>query len=129
MNRIFLIVPISIFLTLATILSEGFAQVAMEATVEAIVANKDSYHEKEVSVTGTVSTPKFKASRRRKPYMTFPILGDSGGRINILLWGDMKLKPGRKVSVRGTFRKIMPMGKYTFRDIVEANKISKIDTK
>jgi hypothetical protein len=96
----------------------------MEATVEEIMANKDSYDEKEVAVSGTVSSPKFKASKAGKAYMTFPILGDSGVRINILKWGDMKVKPGKKVGVKGIYRKTMKMGKYTFRDLIEAREIN-----
>ena len=55
--------------------------------------------------------------------MTFPILGDSEGRISVLVWGDMKLKKGQKVKVKGTYRKIMEMGKYTFRDVIEVGEI------
>ena len=78
-------------------------------------------------VSGTVSSPKFKAARRGKAYMTFPLLGHSGDRINILFWGDMKLKPGKKVRVKGIYRKIMEVGKYTFRDVIEASKIIQIE--
>jgi len=101
----------------------NFVYAAAEATVEEILANQDSYDGKEVSVSGAVSTPRFKASRHGKPYMTFPLLGESGGRINVLVWEQMKLKKGEKVKVTGTYRKVMEMGKYTFRDMVEASEI------
>lgn len=123
MKRHFLKFSPVIFLSLAILISGNFSFAAMETTIEAIINNKDSYDGKEVSVSGTVSSPKFKASKDRKAYMTFPILGDSGGRINVLFWGDMKLKPGKKVSVRGIYRKILEMGKYTFRDVIEASEI------
>ncbi len=100
-----------------------FVDAATETTVEEIVANQDSYDGKEVSVSGTVSTPRFKASRHGKSYMTFPLLGESGGRVNVLVWEQMKLKKGEKVKVTGTYRKIMEMGKYTFRDMIEASEI------
>jgi hypothetical protein len=87
------------------------------------MADKDSYEEKEVSVSGAVSTPRFKASRHGKPYMTFPLRGDSKGRINVLFWGDIKLKTGKKVKIKGIYHKIMEMGKYTFRDVIEASEI------
>jgi len=96
---------------------------AVEATVEQIMADKETYDEKEVSVSGAVSTPRFKSSRHRKPYMTFPLLGDSKGRINVFFWGDIKLKTGKKIRVTGTYRKIMEMGKYTFRDVIETSEI------
>jgi len=112
------------FLFLFTILLWGNSiHPAVETTVEEIVSNKDSYDGKEVSVSGAVSTPRFKSSRHRKPYMTFPLLGDSKGRINVLFWGDKKLKTGKKVTVTGIYKKTMEMGKYTFRDVIEASKI------
>jgi hypothetical protein len=112
-----------IILVLAVILCGNFSYAAPETTIEKILASKDSYDGKEVLVSGTVSSPKFKASRAGKTYMTFPLLGDSGGRINILFWGDMKLKPGKKIMGKGIYRKIMEMGKYTFRDVIEASEI------
>jgi hypothetical protein len=123
MKRWSLIFSIAIILVLAVVLSGSLGDTAQETTIEKIIANKNSYDKKEVSVSGTVSSPKFKAARRGKAYMTFPILGDSGGRINILFWGDMKLKPGKKVRATGIYRKIMEMGKYTFRDMIEASEI------
>jgi hypothetical protein len=125
-NRVkrFLLVYSPLFLLVSAILLCGTSiAVAMETTVEEIMADKDSYDGKEVSVSGAVSTPRFKSSRHRKPYMTFPLLGDSGSRINILFWGDIKLKTGKKIKVQGVYRKIMEMGKYTFRDVIESSEI------
>jgi len=123
MNRLFVKLSLSIILFLAVVLGGSSINAAMETTVEEIMANKETYDEKEVSVSGAVSTPRFKASRHRKPYITFPLLGDSGSRINILFWGDMKLKTGKKIKVQGIYRKIMEVGKYTFRDVIEASEI------
>jgi hypothetical protein len=123
MNRLFAKLSLSIILFLAVVLGGSSVHAAMETTVEEIIADKDSYDGKEVSLSGAVSTPRFKASRHRKPYMTFPLLGDSKGRINVLFWGNIKLKTGKKVRVTGIYRKIMEMGKYTFRDVIEASVI------
>ena len=125
MKERFLKFSLSFILLLTTVLLGSSVHATMEVSIEQIKANKDSYDEKEVTVSGTVSSPKFKASKAGKAYMTFPILGDSGGRINILKWGDMKLKPGKKVSVKGIYRKTMKIGKYTFRDLIEASEINK----
>jgi hypothetical protein len=114
--------PILLFVS-AVLLYGNSIQAAEETTVEEIIANKETYDEKEVSVCGAVSTPRFKASRRGKPYMTFPLLGESNGRINVLFWGNMKLKTGKKIKVQGIYRKMMEMGKYTFRDVIEASEI------
>jgi len=118
MNRLFL--KFSLFLILfLTTTSWGAVHAAVETTVEEIMASKDFYDGKEVSV----SAPRFKASRRGKPYMTLPLLGDSKGRINVLIWGNLKLKTGKKVRVTGTYRKVMEMGKYTFRDVIETGEV------
>jgi hypothetical protein len=120
----FLLIYSPIFLLVSAILLCGNStQAAMETTVEEIMADKDSYDGKEVSVSGAISTPRFKSSRHRKHYMTFPLLGDSKGRINIFFWGDKKLKTGKKIRVTGIYRKIMEMGKYTLRDVIEASEI------
>jgi len=123
MNKRFIEFSLSVILFLTMFVLGSSVHAVTESTVEEIIANKDSYDGKEVLVSGTVSSPKFKATRRGKAYMTFPILGHSGGRINILFWGDMKLKPGKKVRVTGIFKKIMEVGKYTFRDMIEVSKI------
>jgi hypothetical protein len=125
MKRFFLIYfPLLLFVS-TFLLSGTSIHAAQETTVEEIMADKDSYDGKEVSLSGAVSTPRFRASRQKKPYMTFPLLGDSGSRINILYWGDIKLKTGRKIKVQGIYRKTMEMGKYTFRDVIEATEIEK----
>jgi hypothetical protein len=113
-----------IFLFVSVILLCGNPiHAAMETTVEEIIADKNSYDGKEVSVSGTVSAPRFKASRGGKPYTTFPLLADSEGRINVLFWGQIDLKTGKKVTVKGVYRQIMEMGKFTFRDVIEAGEI------
>jgi hypothetical protein len=129
MERHFLKGSLSIILFLAIVLWGSAPQAALETTVEEIMANKDSYDEKEVSVSGTVSSPKFKSSKQGKPYMTFPLLGNSEVRINVLLWGDMKLRPGKKISVRGVYRKNMKVGNYPFLDMIEATEIKTDDKK
>jgi len=125
MKRFFLVYSPLFLLVSAVLLCGTSIQAAMETTVEEIMANKETFDEKEVSVSGTVSTPRFKASRRGKPYMTFPLLGDSGSRINILFWGEIKLKTGKKIKVQGVYRKMMEMGKYPLRDVIEATEIEK----
>ncbi len=51
-NSIFSFITI---LLLGFVLWEDFSYAAMETTVEKVLANKDSYNGKEVSVSGTVS--------------------------------------------------------------------------
>ncbi|HVP80000.1 MAG TPA: hypothetical protein VMV04_19120 [Thermodesulfobacteriota bacterium] len=123
MKRFFLIYSPILLLVSVVLLCKASTHAAGETTVEQIMANKDLYEGQEVSVYGAASTPRFKSSRHGKPYMTLPLLGDSKGRINVLFWGDKKLKTGKKVRVTGIYRKMMEMGKYTFRDVIEATEI------
>ncbi len=125
MKRHFPIYLTAILLVLRILLWGNMVYAAIETTIEGIMADKDSYDGKEVSISGAVSSPRFKASRAGKPYMTFPLLGNSGDQINVLVWGNTKLKKEQKVHVTGIYKKIMKMGKYTFRDMIEASKINK----
>jgi hypothetical protein len=95
-----------------------------EITAGKIVADKDSYDGKEVSVSGKISNLKFKASRGAKKYTTFVLVGESGGRINVITSEQPKLKPGQKVRVTGVYRKSKKVGMYTFRNEIEAKKIT-----
>ncbi len=128
MKRFLLVYSLTLLLTSVLLLCGTSTHAATETTVEEILGAKDSYDGKEVSVTGAVSTPRFRASRHRNPYMTFPLLGDSGSRVNVLFWGEIKLKTGKEIKVQGVYRKMMEMGKYTFRDVIEASKIEAVET-
>jgi hypothetical protein len=98
---------------------------AIGTTVDKILADKNSYNEKKVSVSGTVSANlKFKTSKDGKDYTTFSLLGDSGRRINVFIWGKLKLQGGQKVRVTGIYRKIKKTGTYTFRNGIEATGIT-----
>ncbi len=125
MKRHYSISLIVILLVLKILLWGNMVYAAIETTIEEIRADRDSYDGKEVSISGAVSSPRFKASRAGKPYMTLPLLGHSGDQINVLVWGNTKLKKEQKVKVTGIYKKIMKMGKYTFRDMIEASKINK----
>ncbi len=112
-----------IFLTLTLLLLGNFTYAAEETTVENIVANKDPYDGKEVSLSGTVSSLKFKTSKGGKHYTTFSIIGDSGGRINVSYRGRAALQVGQKVSVRGFYRKFKKVGLHTYYNEMEAAEV------
>jgi hypothetical protein len=97
----------------------------VETPAEKILADKNSYDGKEVSVSGTVSADlKLKTLKDGKDYTTFSLLGDSGRRIKVFIWGRLKLQGGQKVKVTGIYRKIKKIGKYTFRNEIEATEIT-----
>src|SRR4030067_2212586 len=106
----------AIVLVLTIVVLGGFSiSDAIETTIKKIVADKNSYDGKEVSVSGTVSANlKFKTSKGGKDYTTFSLIGDTGGRINVFVWGKSKLHVGQKVRVTGIYNKVMRVGQSTF---------------
>ena len=96
----------------------------VETPAEKIVADKDSYDGKEVSVSGKISNLKFKTSKGGNKYTTFLLVGESGGLINVFIWERSKLQLGKKVKVTGLYRKVMRAGNLTFRNVIEAKEIT-----
>jgi hypothetical protein len=127
MKRHFLKFSQVIFLVLAIVLGSFTICPAIETTVDKILADKNSYDGKEVSVSGTVSANlKFKTSKGGKDYTTFSLLCDSGRRINVFIWGKLKLQGGQKVRVTGIYHKVMRVGQSTFRNEIEATEIQEL---
>jgi hypothetical protein len=114
-----------IVLVLTIVLGSFSICPAIGTTVDKILADKNSYDGKEVSVSGTVSANlKFKTTKGGKDYTTFSLLGDSGRRINVFIWGKLKFKGGQKVRVTGIYHKVMRVGQSTFRNEIEAMEIT-----
>jgi len=114
-----------IVLVLTIVLGSFSICPAIGTTVDKILTDKNSYNEKEVSVSGTVSADlKLKTLKDGKDYTTFSLLGDSGRRIKVFIWGRLKLQGGQKVRVTGIYRKVKKVGKYTFRNQIEATEIT-----
>ncbi len=112
-------------LLVSTIVLGGFPICAVgETTVQDIINKGDSYDGQQVSVTGTVSNLKLRALEAGKNYMTFILTDKSGGRIRVFAWGQLKLQPGQKVTVTGTYRKVGKMAHHIFNNIIEASQIN-----
>ena len=94
---------------------------AMDTTAEKIIAKKDSFDGKQVSVKGTVSNLKFKTANAKDDYTTFVLVGESGGRINVFIWGSLKLRPGQNVQVTGIYRKIRKTAHRNYYNEIEAS--------
>jgi lipopolysaccharide export LptBFGC system permease protein LptF len=112
-----------IVLVLAIVLSGFSICPAIEITTEKIVTDKDSYDGKEVSVEGSVSNLKFKTSKGGNNHTTFVLVGESGSRINVFIWGRLKLKPGQKVRVTGLYRKVKKVPRHTYYNEIEASEV------
>lgn len=111
-------------LLILTIILGGFSVCpAVDTTAEKIVTKKDSYDGKEVSVKGTVSNLKFKTANAKDDYTTFVLVGGSGGRINVFIWGNLKLKVGQKVQVTGVYRKVRKTTQRNYYNEIEASQV------
>jgi hypothetical protein len=95
----------------------------MDTTVEKIVAKKDSFDGKEVSVKGTVSNLKLKTANVKDDYTTFILVGESGGRINVFIRGNLKLQPGQKVQVTGVYREVWKTAHRNYYNEIEASEV------
>jgi len=95
----------------------------VETPAEEIVAHKDSYDGKEVSVSGTVSNLKFKTLKGGDKYTTFLLVGESGGRINVIISEHPKVKPGQKVRVTGLYRKVKKTAHRNYYNEIEAKEV------
>ncbi len=113
---------LGVLLVLTAILG-GFSICLATDTAEKIVTDKDSYNGKVVSVRGTVSNLKFKKMNVKDDYTTFILVGEAGGRINVFIWGTLKLQPGQKVQVTGVYRKVRRTVTRNYYNEIEASQV------
>jgi len=107
-----------------TIILGGFSICpSIEITTEKIVTDKDSYDGKEVSVKGSVSNLKFKTLKGGNNYTTFVLVGESGGRINVIISEHPKVKTGQKVRVTGVYRKVKKTAHRNYYNEIEASEV------
>ncbi len=123
MKRYTLEFLLSILLVLTIIFWGVPVCLAMDTTAEKIIANKDSFDGKEVSVKGTVSNLKIKTANVKDDFTTFVLVGEAGGRINVFIWGSLKLKPGQKVRVTGLYRKVRKTARSNYYNEIEASEV------
>jgi DNA polymerase III alpha subunit len=115
------------FALILTIALSGFSvTLATEVTSEKIVTDKKAYDRKEVSVVGFVSNLKLKTLTGGNQYTTFVLVGESGGRINVFIWGRSNLQQGQKVRATGLYHTKMRAGNLTFNNVIEAKDVTKV---
>ena len=98
---------------------------AAALSVEELLATPDRFDQKDVALTGKAEDVHPRTSRRGNEYTTFK-LADGTGRINVFIWGKLSITPGDQVNVRGIFQRVKRVGKYTFRNEVEASSVKRV---
>jgi DNA polymerase III alpha subunit len=97
-----------------------------EVSIEKILSAKESYDGKEVIVSGKVSHLESKTSKAGNDYTTFTLSGSAGkGSLNVYSRGHTEVKQGQTVKVTGIYRKEKRVGRYTFRNEIEATDFRK----
>jgi len=97
---------------------------ASALTVGEILSNPDRFDQKPVALIGMAENVRPRAARRGNEYTTLK-LADGTGRINVFLWGKPDVQTGDRVEVRGVFQKVKRVGRYTFRNEIEASSVKR----
>jgi cytochrome c-type biogenesis protein CcmE len=118
MKRTFIGLSILILLTSISTACEN-------TTVSAIVADPHKSDGKEVCVEGSVSTLKFKTSKRGNPYTTFSVNDENRKSLNVFSHGTLSIQEGDEVKVTGRFDIEKKVGKYTFYNEIDASSVEK----
>jgi len=120
MKRTFLALSILILLRSISLACES-------TTVSIIVADTHKFDGKEVCVEGSVSTLKFKTSKRGNPYTTFSVNDEKGKSLNVFSHGTLSVKEGDKLKVTGRFDMEKKVGIYTFYNETDAVSLEKLE--
>ncbi len=94
-------------------------------TVHAIVENPAGYDHRSITLQGTAEEVKETTSRRGNDYTTFKLHDPNGSEaLNVFIWGHPTLGTLNCVQVEGVFEVEHHQGQYTFRNELEATKVT-----
>ncbi|MDR7414960.1 MAG: hypothetical protein QN193_02410 [Armatimonadota bacterium] len=104
------------------VVSSAFGQLVSIAT---LLGNPDRYDGQVVTVVGMISGYRERVSRAGNPYTTFR-LEEGGSSVAVFAWGRQRLQDGLRVRVTGVFQKVRRVGRYTFYNEIEAQRIERL---
>jgi hypothetical protein len=84
-----------------------------------ILTNPTAYDGKHLVVAGTVQNVIARTSRRGNDYETFDLCDNSC--LKVFAWGHPGLQEGQHLSVSGTFDTVKQVGRYIFRNEIDAD--------
>ncbi len=91
-------------------------------TVQALVQNPNRYDGRVVTVVGTISAYRDRASDTGHPFTVF-LLNDGSASVTVFIWNKHPLGNGDKVRVTGTFVRAKSVGTVTFDNEIQAHRI------
>jgi hypothetical protein len=92
---------------------------AAEATPSQLLANPSKFDGQHVTVAGTAQYVRPKTSRRGNEYETFSLCEQTC--VNVFTWGHPNIAQGKQLTVHGTFEAVKRVGRYTFRNEIDAD--------
>ena len=96
---------------------------ALQTSPTEILANPDAFDGRIVTLRGMVGRLQRRVSRRGNAYFTFE-LSDGRTAITVFKFGESPCRAGVAASVEGLFQKVKQVGRYTFRNQVDADRIT-----
>ena len=96
---------------------------ALPSSPAEILGAADRFDGQIVTISGTVTNVQPRVSRQGNAYFTFE-LSDGRKSITVFKFGESPCRAGATATVEGLFQTVKQVGRYTFRNQVDATKIT-----
>lgn len=94
---------------------------AQTVRIDSILASPESFDGQHVTVTGTVAALRIRTSQKGNPYETFNLC--DGRCVHVFTFGQpASITNGSRATVSGTYSAVKRVGRYTFRNEVDADR-------
>jgi hypothetical protein len=92
---------------------------AAEVTISQILSNPAAFDGQHVTMSSTAQYVRFKTFRRGNDYETFSLCQQAC--VNVFTWGHPSVAEGKRLTINGTFQAVKHVGRYTFRNEIDAD--------
>ena len=96
---------------------------ALQSSPTEILGNPDRFDGQLVTISGTLTNLQPRVSQRGNTYFTVE-LSDGRTSITVFKFGEPPCRAGTTATVEGRFQKVKQVGRYEFRNQVDAMKIT-----
>lgn len=96
---------------------------ALQSSPTEILGNPDRFDGQIVTMSGRLTNVQPRVSQRGNAYFTFE-LSDGRTSITVFKFGESPCRAGTTATVEGRFEKVKQVGRHTFRNQVDATKIT-----
>jgi DNA polymerase III alpha subunit len=114
--------PVRAFVLVVLLLSVAAGEAANE-TIKNILADPTRHDGQAVTLDGTIAYLDARVSKKGNPYYTFK-LDDGSGRLTVFSFGEPPCPARSRVTVDGQFRRVKQQSGHTFRDQIDARRVT-----